>query len=38
MSEASSTPCSTSKTSALEPLERWAHDEIDLPDTYPFGV
>ncbi|MGH9310430.1 MAG: erythromycin esterase family protein [Vicinamibacterales bacterium] len=25
-------------TSALEPLERWAHDEIDLPETYPTGM
>lgn len=26
------------QTSALEPLERWAHDEIDLPETYPSGI
>lgn len=26
------------ETSALEPLERWAHDEIDLPETYPSGL
>jgi erythromycin esterase-like protein len=26
------------RTSALEPLERWARDEIDLPETYPSGV
>ena len=26
------------QTSALEPLERWAHDASDLPETYPFGV
>lgn len=26
------------RTSALEPLERWAHDEIDLPETYPTGI
>lgn len=25
-------------TSALEPLERWAHDEADLPETYPTGI
>jgi erythromycin esterase-like protein len=25
-------------TTALEPLERWAHDEVDLPETYPSGV
>jgi erythromycin esterase-like protein len=26
------------ETSALEPLERWAHDEVDLPETYPTGM
>ena len=26
------------RTSALEPLERWAHDEADLPETYPSGM
>jgi erythromycin esterase-like protein len=26
------------RTSAVEPLERWARDESDLPETYPFGV
>jgi erythromycin esterase-like protein len=26
------------RTSALEPLERWARDEADLPETYPSGV
>jgi erythromycin esterase-like protein len=26
------------ETRALEPLERWSHHEIDLPDTYPTGV
>jgi erythromycin esterase-like protein len=26
------------ETSALEPLERWARDEIDLPETYPSGI
>lgn len=26
------------RTSALEPLERWAFDEADLPETYPSGV
>jgi erythromycin esterase-like protein len=25
-------------TSALEPLERWAADEMDLPETYPTGI
>jgi erythromycin esterase-like protein len=25
-------------TSALEPLERWAADESDVPETYPTGV
>jgi erythromycin esterase-like protein len=26
------------ESSALEPLERWARDEIDLPETYPTGI
>lgn len=26
------------ETSALEPLEVWAHDEVDLPETYPSGI
>ena len=26
------------ETSALEPLESWTHDEIDLPETYPSGI
>jgi erythromycin esterase-like protein len=26
------------QTSALEPLERWAHDEGDVPETYPTGI
>ena len=26
------------RTSALEPLERWARDEADLPETYPSGI
>jgi len=26
------------ETSALEPLERWAHSEGDLPETYPSGM
>ena len=26
------------RTSALEPLERWAMDEVDLPETYPSGI
>jgi erythromycin esterase-like protein len=26
------------ETSALEPLEQWAHDEVDLPETYPSGI
>ncbi len=26
------------ETSALEPLERWSHDEVDLPETYPSGI
>jgi erythromycin esterase-like protein len=25
-------------TTALEPLERWAHDEIDMPETFPSGM
>ena len=25
-------------TSALEPLERWAREEADLPETYPSGM
>jgi erythromycin esterase-like protein len=25
-------------TSALEPLERWTHDQLDLPETYPSGI
>jgi erythromycin esterase-like protein len=25
-------------TSALTPLERWSHEEADLPETYPAGV
>jgi erythromycin esterase-like protein len=25
-------------TSALDPLERWARDEADLPETYPSGM
>ena len=25
------------ETHALEPLERWAIDEADLPETYPSG-
>ena len=25
-------------TSALKPLERWARDEMDLPETYPSGM
>ena len=35
--ESSSTRCCTS-TMALEPLERWAHDEVDLPETYLTGI
>lgn len=26
------------RTAALEPLERWAHDEVDAPETYPTGI
>jgi erythromycin esterase-like protein len=26
------------QTSALEPLERWSRDEVDLPETYPTGI
>jgi erythromycin esterase-like protein len=26
------------ETSALEPLERLARDEVDLPETYPSGM
>jgi erythromycin esterase-like protein len=26
------------ETSALEPLERWAREEVDLPETYPSGI
>jgi erythromycin esterase-like protein len=26
------------ETHALEPLETWAHDEVDLPETFPYGV
>jgi erythromycin esterase-like protein len=26
------------ETSALHPLERWSHDETDLPETYPTGM
>jgi erythromycin esterase-like protein len=26
------------ETTALEPLERSAHDEVDLPETYPTGI
>jgi erythromycin esterase-like protein len=26
------------QTTALEPLERWAHDEVDVPETYPTGI
>ena len=26
------------ETRALEPLEKWARHEIDLPETYPTGV
>jgi erythromycin esterase-like protein len=26
------------ETSALHPLETWARDEVDLPETYPSGV
>ena len=26
------------RTRALEPLEKWARHEVDLPETYPTGV
>jgi erythromycin esterase-like protein len=26
------------ETRALDPLERWSRDEVDLPETYPSGV
>jgi erythromycin esterase-like protein len=26
------------QTRALEPLEKWARHEADLPETYPMGV
>ena len=26
------------QTTAIEPLERWAFDEVDLPETYPSGI
>jgi len=26
------------RTTALTPLERWSHEEADLPETYPVGV
>jgi len=26
------------ETAALQPLETWARDEVDLPETYPSGV
>ncbi len=26
------------RTRALEPLERWSHHDIDLPETFPTGV
>jgi erythromycin esterase-like protein len=26
------------ETRALEPLEKWARHEVDLPETYPTGV
>ncbi len=26
------------QTTALEPLEPWASDAVDLPETYPTGV
>ena len=26
------------ETSALEPLERWAREDVDLPETYPSGI
>ena len=25
-------------TMAVEPLERWAQDEVDMPETYPTGI
>jgi erythromycin esterase-like protein len=25
-------------THALQPLERWSHDELDLPETYPSAL
>jgi erythromycin esterase-like protein len=28
----------TDDTAALQPLERWARDELDLPETYPSGM
>jgi erythromycin esterase-like protein len=26
------------ETHALHPLERWSHDELDLPETYPSAL
>jgi erythromycin esterase-like protein len=26
------------ETRALEPLELWSHDEVDLPETYPSAL
>jgi hypothetical protein len=26
------------ETHALHPLERWSHDEVDLPETYPSAL
>jgi erythromycin esterase-like protein len=26
------------EATALTPLEKWAHDEVDLPETYPTGI
>jgi erythromycin esterase-like protein len=26
------------RTSALHPLERWAYEEVDLPETFPSGM
>jgi erythromycin esterase-like protein len=26
------------RTRALEPLEKWARHDVDLPETYPTGV
>ena len=26
------------ETRALDPLERWSRDEVDLPETYPSGI